>query len=83
LHEDDEAAGYVAQAMYIRGLGTRAPLRLTSKDTVVDDIYKASFDVADAIFGGVGHPVGLLDTLRDKIRANPQYSTTAGALAGY
>jgi hypothetical protein len=81
LHVDDEAAGYVAQAMYIRGTGVRAPIRLTSPTAVIDDIYKASFDVADAIFGGIGHPVDLLDTLRDKILANPNYSVTGTVTA--
>ena len=83
LHVDDEAAGYTAQAMYIRGLGTRAPIRLTSTNAITDAIYKASFDVADAIFGGRGQPATELEALRTAIRADPNYATSAGSSAGY
>lgn len=83
LHVDDEAAAYTAQAMYIRGLGTRAPIRLTSTNTFTDAIYKASFDVADAIFGGRGHPVAELDLLRSAIRSDPFYTLNSGSQVGY
>jgi hypothetical protein len=83
LHVDDEAAGYTAQAMYIRGMGVRPPIRLKTTNTIKDAIYLGAFNVADAIFGGRGHPVDQLDLLRDAIRADPDYAASAGTTAGY
>jgi len=83
LHVDDEAAAYTAQMMYIRGTGVRAPIRLTSTTTVVDDIYRTAFAVADAIFAGTGHPTTELEALRTAIRAHPDYTSSANATVGY
>jgi hypothetical protein len=84
VHIDDEAAAFTAQAMYIRGLGNRPPIRLKTKDTTIDDVYAASFAVADRIFGGMAHPTSEIDTLRDKIRAmGGDYATNADSTVGY
>jgi hypothetical protein len=74
---DDEAAGYVACALYYRHSGNAMPKRLKADAKLVDDIYKAAFDLADAYLEKFPNPFDQVQRLRTAILAHPLYAKAA------
>jgi hypothetical protein len=74
---DDEAAGYVACALYYRHSGNKWPKRPKADETLLDKIYETAFDLADAYTDKVVNPFAEIQALRTAILAHPLYAKAA------
>lgn len=70
---DDEVAGYVAQALYVRGHGAKKGQYITHPVTTKQDIFIAAFALAERILDKKSYWKQII-TLREKIYADPDYA---------
>lgn len=71
---DDEVAGYVAQALYVRGHGkAKKGEYITHPVTTKQDIFKAAFALAERILEKKSYWQQII-TLREAIYADPDYA---------
>jgi hypothetical protein len=80
---DDECAGYVACALYYRHAGHKYPQRPKAALPLVDAVYQAAFDLADAYLDRVVNPFAEVQALRAAVLAVPIYKKAAGKRMTY
>lgn len=81
---DDEAAGFVAQALYVRGHGYPAStgLRLTDNDKKKDAVFQRAFAVADLVSARKSYWREWID-LRAAIKDVPDYASSLATPRAY
>jgi hypothetical protein len=80
---DDECAGYVACALYYRHAGHKYPKRPKATLPLVDAIYQAAFNLADAYLDKVANPNNEVQAMRAAILAVPIYKSAAKVTMAY
>jgi hypothetical protein len=74
---DFECTGYIASALYYRHCGNKPPKRLKATNPLVDAVYLAAADLADAYLDKVVNPFFETQSLRSALQQISFYSTAA------